>query len=40
MKTLYGDGRILSPKTTCPRFSVGEVLELSSAWQKSKLKIK
>ena len=32
---LYGEGRILSPKTTCPRFSAGEFS--SAAVQKSKL---
>ncbi len=33
--TLYADGRILSPNTTWPRFSAGELA--SSAVQKSKL---
>jgi hypothetical protein len=36
--TLYLEGRILSPKTTCPRFSTGDVFVLSSTLQKSKLK--
>ena len=34
---LYGEGRIRSPNTTCPKFSAGELS--SAASQKSKLKI-
>lgn len=33
--TLYGDGRIRSPNTTCPKFSTGDCS--SSPKQKSKL---
>lgn len=36
--TLYGDGRMRSPNTTCPKFSTGD--GSSSAVQKSKLKLR
>jgi len=35
--TEYADGRILSPNTTCPRFSVGDFFSFFGG-QKSKLK--
>lgn len=35
--TVYIDGLILSPNTTCPKFSTGD--SFSSATQKSKLQV-